>query len=465
MNQKNYISALIIIALTVGVIFFIANRNKSYEWKVNLKEDGYQPYDLGFFRDVLSETFEDDFELIKKSKQFELAADSGSGTMIYVEDGIKLSEDHIERLLGFIERGNTAFFSSDIIPENLIEEITGVDFDVTYSEIISIKQNTTPNSFSLANSQPEGSPYNYEEEEEEIESAKDYQEYEDFEVSHNLYMMDSVAQVKFLDEDSINYTFKFIQKDSLEEYTWNGIDSVIFNEYNSEDDFHPISVLNDSLIYYFSMEYGEGELYVHLNPILFSNIYFKENSGFNYVNRIFEDFKDGEIYYNQHYTYLSTESANNIDYNRNGPSPLTFILKHKSLKWTLYTILILSLIYIIFSFKRRLPVIPYFGSPKNTSISYVKALSSFYLSAKDHSILAEEMMVNFKHYLRNRYRLNTNMEKEELIPLIARNSGLPEVDISAIFDKEFRINFSNDSKSKGLVDLYKSLESFYSYCK
>ncbi len=426
----------------MGIIFYVVNRTKSYEWDVNLREDSYQPYDLGFFRDVLSKTFKDDFELIKKSAQFDLAADSGYGTMVYVEDGIKLSEDHIEKLLGFIERGNTAFFSSDIIPENLIEEITGVDFEVTYSEIIAPKQESKTNSFSFANSQIDVS-----------NSDKDDEE------SHNLYLVDSVAQVKFLDQDTINYTFKFIQKDSLEEFTWHGMDNVIFNDYNTEEDFTPISVLNDSLIYYFSMNYGEGALYVHLNPILFSNIYFKETSGFNYANRILEDFNEGHVYYNQHYSPLTSGNSGN------STSPLTFILKHKSLKWTFYTILIFSLLYVLFSFKRRLPIIPYFNSPKNTSVNYVKALSSFYLSAKDHTVLAEEMMANFRHYLRNKYRLNTTLKKEELIPLIAKNSGITEVDVFAIFDKEFKINFGDDSKSKGLTGLYKALESFYLNCK
>ncbi|MEJ6680699.1 MAG: hypothetical protein QNL21_01260 [Flavobacteriales bacterium] len=442
MNQKNYITALVLVTLLVGIIFYVVNRTKSYEWDVNLREDSYQPYDLGFFRDVLSKTFKDDFELIKKSTQFELAADSGYGTMVYVEDGIKLSEDHIKKLLGFIERGNTAFFSSDIIPENLIEEITGVYFEVTYSEIMGPKQESKTNSFSFANSQIDLS-----------NSDKDDEE------SHNLYLVDSVAQVKFLDQDTINYTFKFIQKDSLEEFTWHGMDNVTFNDYNTEEDFTPISVLNDSLIYYFSMNYGEGALYVHLNPILFSNIYFKETSGFNYANRILEDFNEGHVYYNQHYSSLTSGNSGN------STSPLTFILKHRSLKWTLYTILILSLLYVLFSFKRRLPIIPYFNSPKNTSVNYVKALSSFYLSAKDHTVLAEEMMANFRHYLRNKYRLNTTLKKEELIPLIAKNSGLTEVDVSAIFDKYFKINFGDDSKSKGLIGLYKALESFYLNCK
>ena len=172
MNQKNYITALVLVTLLVGIIFYVVNRTKSYEWDVNLREDSYQPYDLGFFRDVLSKTFKDDFELIKKSTQFELAADSGYGTMVYVEDGIKLSEDHIEKLLGFIDRGNTAFFSSDLIPVNLIEEITGVYFEVTYSEIMGPKQESKTNSFSFANSQIDLS-----------NSDKDDEE------SHNLYLV------------------------------------------------------------------------------------------------------------------------------------------------------------------------------------------------------------------------------------------------------------------------------------
>ncbi len=453
MKKQNYIVGVIIIALLGALFIYLSNRNSSYEWHVNLREDAYQPYDLGFFRDVLDKTFEDDFELIKRSSQFELAADSGKGTMLYVEDGIRLTDDHREKLLSFIERGNTAIFSSDILPEALIDDITGVDFDIEYSSVSPDKIKDKLKRFAFENEELEISDYILEGDEEDIE---------DFDYTHNLYLKDSIVSVNFLDNPDKRYTFKFIQKDTIEQYTWHGIDSILFDDFNSEDDFTPISLLNDSLIYYFSMNYGEGKLYVHMNPILFSNIYFKEKSGFSYANRILENFSEGKVYYNQHYTYFSTQS----DYSEESQtSPLTFILKHRSLKWTLYLILGLSLVYMIFSFKRRLPVIPFFAKPKNTSISYVKALSSFYLSAKNHALLGEEMMVNFKHYLRTRYRLNTNLEKEELIPLISRNSGISILDITAIFDKEFEINFSDKSKSKGLVDLYKLLESFYSNCK
>ncbi len=464
MNKGNYIGTLVLVAVLSAVIIFLMNRNRSYDWDVKIREDRHEPYDIGHFKEVLEATFNDDFEHLLKSSEFEFAADSGQGTMIYIDDQIKLSEAHITKLVSFLERGNSAIFSCQIIPENLIERITGVDFDIEYSELRDqhpFSFDHSPLSVSLAsqNDSIEENLITYESDESEEES-------------YNLYLTDSIAEIHFLDNPEEKYRFKFIQKDTVLPHLWSGISPTLFDSYNDSNDFTVVSKLNDSLYDVISMQHGDGRLIVHMNPILFSNIYFKEKSGFNYANTITSYFSEGKVYFNQAYNYISRRQSgrdgdgNSSSYDReNVRSPLSFVLAHKGLKWTLYGILLLSLLYLLFAFKRRLPVIEYFQQPKNTSISYVQALSSFYSSAKDHALLSTEMMTSFKHFLRKRYGINTNQEKELLIPIISKFSGIGEENISMIFEKDFKINYSNESKSKGVVSLYQALESFYANCK
>ncbi len=450
MNQKNYIGAVIVLALVVAIAAWVNSRPSSYQWEVNLRDKKYEPYDLGLFVDVLRKTYDEDFELITRNTPFELAADSGSGTMLYLENDIYLSQDHEEKILGFMERGNHVIFCSDFLPQRLIEKVTGIDFDVEYSERMEHKSEFKDFLFSSAAQ----NDYN---EESELDI-------EDEEFQHHLYLEDSLVTSYFNSEPEKNYSFKFIQKDTVETYLWHGIDSVLLSEYQEQGDLKPLAVLNDSLSYFFSSDYGEGKLFIHMNPVMFSNIYFKEKSGFEYASEVLNYRKEGKMYLNHHYQYVNL-STPDYDYGEKATSPMTFILKHDALKWTFYAILIASVIYLLFSFKRRLPVIKHFDFPKNTSLSYVKVLSSFYLSAKDHGILCTEMMANFNYFLRSRYKLKTNLDKEELIPLIVKSSGLNEQEVSSIFDTEFKINYSNDSKSKGLVTLYQHLEHFYSNCK
>lgn len=452
MNKGKYIGTLLIVAILAAIFIFLVNRKTSYNWETNLRSESYEPYDIGIYKDLLEKSFDDRFKHITKSHEFELATDSGSGTFIYIDGQIKLSDDHIDKLLEFIERGNTVIFSCNIIPENLIERITTIDFNIEYSQEKQLQNHLLHSSFGLASQE---------------EAIDDYYEYvEEEQDNYNLFLWDSIANVAFIDQPGSSFTFSYIQKDSLEEHLWSGIDRELFEDYNSENDFTPISLLNDSLIDVISMIHGKGKLYVHMNPILFSNIYFIEKSGFDYANRFSDFFADGNVYFNEHYHYAHRFASDNSSFNKEDiRSPLSFILSHKGLKWTLYGILIMSILYLLFAFKRRLPVIAFFHQPTNTSISYVKALSSFYYSAKDHTLLSSEMMLSFKHFLRKRYHINTNKDKEELIPLVAKYSGISEEKVSHIFELDFKINFSNESKSKGSIELYNTLEYFYANCK
>jgi len=442
MDKKSMSIFIIVIALLAGLMVYIFSGPENYNWDVRIVEQGEEPYDVGLFTEVLSKSYGDDFSIIRRSTDFKACTDSADGTMLYLDDNIRLTEDHIDELLNFTERGNTVYFSCGYIPQELIYQSTGVDLDITYED-------------DFWDTDYVEEDYYYEED----DADEDYDEYD----YYNLYLEDSVAQVDFLEPTSGAFDFKYIERDSTFIYTWSGLNRQVFTEYNEDGLFTPVSIINDSIYDCIKFNHGDGEIYIQMNPIMFGNLYFTEKNGFDYANKMTSFFNDGPVFYNKRYYYYDSSGDGEVE--NIGRSPLDFILDSKSLKWTLYSILLIVLLYVLFSFKRRLPAIAHFSKPKNTTINHIKTLSGFYLSARDHTIIAGEMMNNFKFYLRDRYRLNTNLDKEELTPLISKNSGIPAEHIESIYKEEFKINYSNDSKSRGVVSLYKKLESFYKNCK
>ncbi len=440
MNNSKIIGISAMALVIIVILYFLSGGAEKYNWKTRINDKTYEPYDVGFFKDVLSNSYGDDFSYVTKYDQFETVIDSGMGTMLYLNSDINLSIDHIDALLKFIERGNTAFYSSDNFPSGLISEFANIFLDIESEDYQTYKT--------------------YDGDEVNFGRVFTY----NTELGRNipLYITDSMVTVNIVDSEK-SYNFSFHQKDTLKRRHWLGIPKIQFNTYNSKNSLIPHSYINDSIVDCFSIKKGDGELFIHLNPLMFGNIYFTKESGFNYVQQMTECFNDGELYYNKRHSYRSRESRNiNSGKKR---SPFTFIFKHKSLTWALYGIIILSALYVIFGLKRKLPILRDFDHPKNSSIRFVRALSSFYKTSGNYADLCKQMMVNFEHFLRKRYKIKTDLPKEELQLLMSKKSGISLGEIESIYKLNMEVEYGTEENKSKAIKLHKAINKFYKNCK
>ncbi len=394
---------------------------------------------MGYFKDVLSESYGDQFSYVTKYKDFEQVIDSGAGTMLYLNSDITLSIDHVDALMDFVERGNTAFYSSDVYPEDLVQEFSNVFLDIESFDF------ETFNTY-------DGGKVNF---------GQVYTFNEKLGKNIPLFITDSVVSVSAVDSDK-SYEFSFYQKDSLEEHHWLGIPKRQFDIYNSNETLTPRSYINDSIVDCFSIQKGDGELFIHLNPLMFSNIYFTKETGFDYAQDMTSYFNDGELFYNKRHNYISRNAQSQ---NYQTRSPFTFIFKHQSLSWALYGIIILSALYLIFGLKRKLPVLKDFDHPKNSSIRFVRALSSFYKSSGNYADLCTEMMWNFEHFLRKRYKIKTDLPKEELQLIMSKKSGISLNEIEKIYKLNMEVEYGSDQLKSKAMNLHRAIDNFYKNCK
>ena len=438
-NQGLFIavaSALVLLLL----IYVFSGKKNDYDWTPKIEDNAYEPYDVGYFKDVLEKTYKEDFEYIKTSKHLEYVIDSGVGTMLYLNSEIELSKDHVHSLLKFVERGNNAFFSSDIYPEKLISEFGNVFLDVETYGYRMFKEQHVENA--------------------DLNSVYTYNLVLDEFIP--LFLEDSVAKLNFNFEKK-TFEFPFYHEDSVGIRNWLGIPKKQFEMYNStEKRLIPHSTINDSIVDFFSIKHGKGELFVHLNPMLLGNIFFIEQDGFDYAQLLTSNFSDGKLFYNKKHFYFNNNSSNP---EAASDSALGFILKHKPLRWALYAILALTILYVLFGLKRKHQIIRHFQHPKNSSIRFVKALSSFYKSSGNYGSLSEEMIWNFEHFVRKRYRIKTDLPKKELAPLIGKLSGIPESEIVQIYDLNLKVEYGTDGLKSRAIKLHQFLENFYKNCK
>ncbi len=224
-----------------------------------------------------------------------------------------------------------------------------------------------------------------------------------------------------------------------------------------------ISTIDSGGINCWKVDYGMGDLYIHLNPILFTNYYLIEEKGYSYLNTMLGIIGKHEVCYWDEYSKIwMFDSMGRPQFHE---SPLKFLLSQRSLRWAYYLTIVFILTYILFRAKRTQRPIPIMPENKNTSVEFAKAVGTLHYQTSNHTVLAKQMMNLFLSFVRQRYNIPTTLEQEDLTKQIVRKSEIPQKSIDEIFKVHFRIKYNPDPDKKDTIILHSLLENFYKNCK
>ena len=146
-------------------------------------------------------------------------------------------------------------------------------------------------------------------------------------------------------------------------------------------------------------------------------------------------------------------------------TPFKFILSHEALKWAWYSLLIITLIFVIFRAKRTQRIIPVLKKPENASIEFTKSIGTLYYQQKNHKKLALLKMKLFLEYIRNHYFISTHEVDVALINKITLKSQVdPEV-VDSIFKIYQRVEEVESVSDNLLSSLHEKIQYFYQHCK
>lgn len=221
------------------------------------------------------------------------------------------------------------------------------------------------------------------------------------------------------------------------------------------DDEHTIyGFISDSLIVYDQWTLGQGRVLLHTIPETFSNLATKQPNYRIHFNKIFDQFEPDLVILD----HMSFHRAGILS-----ESPLQFILSEKSLRLAYFLLIFTAFSFMLFKSKRRQRVIPTRESNVNTSLEYVKTLSSLFLQQKQHKKLVNHLEDIFNHHLRKRYFLDRH--DENFIAHLVRKSKVSHEEITALLEEFDRAYKKLNVGDEHLVLLYQRLDSFYKKCK
>jgi hypothetical protein len=198
--------------------------------------------------------------------------------------------------------------------------------------------------------------------------------------------------------------------------------------------------------------YGEGAFYIAAAPLCFSNYFML--------------FKDNQKYISNAFSYLPVDVENIYwdEYYKTGregaQTPLRFLLSNLYLRWALRIVLILLIVFVLFDMKRRQRIIPIVEPLRNTSLDFVKTVSSVYYHQHDNKSIAEKKLQYWLDSIRSRYYLSSAMD-EDFIKQLNKKSGASVELIKTIISYFDLVKESKIISDQSLLQLNKNIDTFY----
>lgn len=153
-------------------------------------------------------------------------------------------------------------------------------------------------------------------------------------------------------------------------------------EYISKSEFFPINCDSSQILVWDNKNQplvirvfiGNGEIILVSTPLMFTNYGMLDGSNASYAFRLLSCMKGKPLTRIEAYGSHSSQSG----------TPLRYVLSEPPLRWTIYSILILLMLFMIFTAKRRQRIIPVVKTPPNRTFGFMELISNLYYQKHDN---------------------------------------------------------------------------------
>jgi hypothetical protein len=235
-----------------------------------------------------------------------------------------------------------------------------------------------------------------------------------------------------------------------------------FNSYFYKYDTAVTSELGrneDGSTNFIQLKTGDGNIYLHLAPLTFSNYFLLHKNNLAYYAKVLSLIPPGtkNLIWDEYYLRKLFNRAFNDD----SRGWLSVLFRYPAFKWGLLTAIITLLVFVLLEMRRKQRFIPVVQTPRNDSLDFVKTVGRLYYDKQDHKDLAKKMSLYFLEHIRTTYKLATGNLDEAFIKAVQLKSGCDEVRLRSIISF---INFLHTAPALSdtqLAAFYHELDLFY----
>ncbi len=399
MTGKTKILIIFLIGIIGLFVYLEANEPTPINWFPSYAKTDKIPLGTYVLHDLIksSSSLSDFKDINQPPYEYISENDSIQGTYIFVNGSVNFGNEELDKLLSWVEKGNTLFISAKNIENKLLDTLK-----VTVDNLVLIQETSTKPLVNLTNA--------------------------------NLKQ-----EVPFLyDRDIYNPYFDKI--DTLKTQVL-GITQL----------YRDTLQINNPKVNYIQNSFGKGKILLHTFPEAFGNYFLLTDTNYTYTQNVLAYINPArrilwDNYYKSGKTFYS--------------SPLFLLLSNRYLKWAYYFILIGVVLFVIFEGKRKQRSIPIINPLKNQSIAFTRTISGMYFEKQKHKEIATKQNLLFLEYVRNVLRIPTNKLTEKTIQDIATRSNNTIEDTKALFRYFDEISKKQTIEKAELMRMYELINAF-----
>ncbi|MEP5340670.1 MAG: DUF4350 domain-containing protein [Algibacter sp.] len=286
---------------------------------------------------------------------------------------------------------------------------------------------------------------------------------------NTLFISDYYFNQKLI--DTLGFDTEYIEnkKDSIsyQSLKYLNIDEITIDKNEGDLYFTNLDSINHNILGYSKIDYkhpnfiefsfGEGKIYLHLEPKAFTNYHLLKDDRYKYVEGLISYLPENDVYYD---SYIKIRTGYDGDVEKE--SNLSWFLEQLSFRWAWYTAIVFGILFMIFNAKRRQRIIKIIKPLQNTTVAFVKTISNLYFETKDHKNLIDKKITYFLEKIRTDFNIDTTVLNDDFITKLASKTGKKKDDIKRIIDYINLLRTKNEFYEGQLITLNKHIEAFYS---
>ncbi len=395
MFKKNWpfiLAGVVVISLAL-FFYYLYSKSPTLNWNQNYNYSSSSPYGNELLYKLMKNLYaEKDFIKIEEPLTYNRNFNAAGGTNnVYFYSGYSFFPDKstVSSLCNFISKGNQVFIATNEVSQYFIDSILRPE---------TTKDKSSTNSLS------------------QIQCIQYHVGlvHPDFKLSKKPFIRFKVFQAN-IPMQAGYFSEDFIEKQSLN---------------NAEHEYCRIGYLevnrSESFTNYIKIKVGDGWLHLYSSPLVFTNYYLRKPEVFQYAQNVFLHLVPGNIYWHVN-TYASEEVSENEVTNKE--SPFEVLLSFSAFRYAWYSFFGGTILFCLFSFKRKQRAIPVIESHKNTSIEFAETITKLYLAEGNYKNIAEQKFRYFFNYVRTKFGINI---KNDLLNDKSRLAYLSQVPIGNI---------------------------------
>lgn len=398
MSKTIKIYLIVLLLLFVGAIAIEFSKPQPINWSPTYNETHKIPYGTYVFYNELESLFPTSpvqdlavtpYEYFIDLYEWETDSYLTAGTYLYIDEVMSIDEVSAQELLDFASYGNELFISSSYLPE-LFKD--------------SLKLETI-------------NEYNF------LGKA-------DLSLANSRFSRDSIT----IDRGLSNIYF-------------NKLDSTITTVLGYQ------RFLNDEKINFVKINYGDGQVYLHLQPVVFTNYNLLKKDNSKYAAAVMSYLDEDTIFFD----------SRQKNRNELSNSPMRFILSKPALRWAWYLSLLALLVFVIFNAKRKQRIVKVIKPLENTTVAFTKTIGNLYYETKDHDNLIDKKITYFLEYIRRIYYLDTQIMDDKFTKALSLKSGKKIGSIKKLINIIAHLRAKSDCTEDDLLNLNRAIEDFHNH--